>query len=355
MKFNEKLQNFKPYTPVTESFRIRLDANESAFNANRRFLAKFKKEILKVDYNRYPDPACTELREAFAKCFRVRPEQVVCGNGSDELLNLITETFASKGDRIAVFEKDFSMYAFYARLMECEVIEVPNRADFSADAEGMIEACRENGARIAFLSNPCNPTSLVLERKQISKLVSSLPETLVVVDEAYMDFADESTLGEVRRYDNLIILKTLSKAFGMAAIRLGFAVSSPEIAEILNRTRSPYNVNALTQIAGRLALSARPVMEENAEDLVELKNALFAGLKRIGEAAKGDFEPIEGETNFVCVKTSKVKQIQTYLKKRGISVRGFEGYLRITVGTEEENAEVLQCLDEAAGILWIEE
>lgn len=354
MKFNPKLENFKPYVPVTENYKIRLDANESCFNVNRRFLSKFRKEISRLDFNRYPDPTCAALREAFGKCFRVRPEQVVCGNGSDELLNLIAETFASKGDRVVTFAQDFSMYAFYSRLMECDVLELEKREDLTVDVEEAISACREGNARLLFLSNPCNPTSLVLDRKQVNKLVSSVPDTLVVLDEAYMDFSSESYLGELKKHDNLIVLKTLSKAFGMAAIRLGFAVTSTEIAGLLNTTRSPYNVNALTQIAGRLALSSRAAMEGRAEELTDSKTDLFNGLKKIEEISKGDFAPVDGETNFVYVRTSKVRQIDAYLRKRGISVRAFDGYLRITAGTDEENAELLQCLDEAAGILWIE-
>lgn len=353
MRFNEKLRDFKPYEPVTEEYRVRLDANESCFNATRRFMSRLKKEISRLDFNRYPDPTCRALREAFGKCYRVRPEQVVCGNGSDELLNLIVETFASKGDRVVTFEKDFSMYAFYSRLMECEVEELP-KTDLKVDVDAAIAACREGNARLLFLSNPCNPTSLVLDRRQIAKLVSSVPDTLVVLDEAYMDFSSESYLGERKKHDNLIILKTLSKAFGMAAIRLGFAVTSEEIAGILNATRSPYNVNAITQIAGRLALSSRSAMEGRAEELTDSRTELFNGLKKLEAVSRGDFVPVDGETNFVYVRTSKARQIDAYLRRRGISVRVFDGYLRITAGTEEENEELLQCLDEAAGILWIE-
>ena len=249
----EKLQNLVPYSPLEGDYPIRLDANESFLSPPPELLQQIGDAVARIPFNRYPDPYCVALCEKFASFFGVRPSNVVAGNGSDELIGLIVSSFAGAGDRMAVVKPDFSMYAFYAQAagVSVEVFEKPAET-LALDADALVAFARERDVRLVILSNPCNPTSLSASRGSVLRIVEGLPDRLVVIDEAYMDFSTGSVLDVVDRYDNLIVLKTCSKAFGMAAIRLGFAVSHPTLAIALKAAKPPYNVNSMTQAIGCL-------------------------------------------------------------------------------------------------------
>jgi histidinol-phosphate aminotransferase len=222
---NEKIRELVPYQPITGNYRIRLDANESFLVPENEILKAIQKDAVSVAFQRYPDPIAQELCEAFAKAYNVNVENVVAGNGSDELISLLFSSFLMKGECAVTLSPDFSMYSFYCGIAEGQNKEFKKRDDFSFSIDDLIDFVNKNKARMLIFSNPCNPTSLGVKREEIRKLVSSV-NALVVLDEAYMDFWDQSMLSEVNQYDNLIILRTCSKAIGAASLRLGFAVSN---------------------------------------------------------------------------------------------------------------------------------
>ncbi len=339
-QLNKKLINLVPYEPISGEYEIRLDANESFISISEQMREEICRVIATVDFNRYPDPLCTDLRRIFADNNGVSYENVAVGNGSDELISILMASFLEKGDKVITLSPDFSMYGFYCSGAECENIVLNKDEEFGVDVDKIISCANENKARMIIFSNPCNPTSLGIEADEVRRLIKST-SALVVLDEAYMDFWNESILSEVNDYDNLIVLKTCSKAVGLAAIRLGFAVANRTLTRAINAAKSPYNVNTLTQEIGKIILSNREYIEKSKAEILESKEALYESLCRYnGE----NFKVLESKTNFIYVKTSRAKEIFEKLKDCSIVVRCFGDGLRITAGTKEENDRLMSCL-----------
>ena len=338
-EINEKLRALSAYVPVDGTGCVRLDANESFLSLPQEVISAAKEAIDKLDFNRYPDPAAAELCEAFAAYYSVRPEHVVAANGSDELISIIFSSFLLRGEAFATIEPDFSMYAQGGHLAEARHIAI-SKPGWAIDVDQTIEICNSENVRLLIFSNPCNPTSLVLGREQVRKLVRGI-KGLVVLDEAYMDFSHESLLGEEEDFDNLIILRTCSKAMGMAALRLGFAIARPELADALRAAKSPYNVNSLSQALGAAVLDHPGLLREALEQILISRKALLGGLAEIGAKHPGRFILLPGETNFAALDMDGGREIQQELLKRGVAVRYTGGLLRVTCGAPEENRAFL--------------
>ena len=237
-------------------------------------------------------------------------------------------------------EKDFSMYSFYTSVVECRHVPYTKNDDYSVDMDDVIATAKKENARIIIFSNPCNPTSRVIGRSDVEKLVSSV-DSLVVLDEAYMDFSNQSLLSEFNRYDNLIILKTCSKAIGMAAVRLGFAVANSVLTKAMKAVKSPYNVNSVTQAIGEVVFSHPEYIDSSVKRLIEARDDLTERLTPICRDYPDRFKIIPSETNFIYVETPEAEKIFTYLKEAGIIIRKMSSdRLRITAGRNYENDAV---------------
>ena len=256
---NEKIRDLEPYEPIAGEYKIRLDANESFLCLPESVMASALHAMMRVELNRYPDPTAKDLCAAFAKSYKVKPACVAAGNGSDELINVIFQSFLMKGETYATLTPDFSMYDFYGYVSECRGIEIKKDENFTIDIDKVIETCNNENVKLLIFSNPCNPTSVGLTRETVRKIIRGV-SALVVLDEAYMDFWNESMLGEFENYDNLLILKTCSKAFGLAALRVGFAVGNEKLVRAIKAVKSPYNVNTCSQ------KMAEAVLKNRAED-----------------------------------------------------------------------------------------
>ena len=341
-KLSEKLENLEPYDPIQGEYEIRLDANESFIKTDYESITQGLRD---VDLNRYPDPYAKRLIQTYCDFYGVDPELVTAGNGSDELISIITACFLQKKDEVLCFSPDFSMYSFYSALYELEVTVAPKRSDLTIDVDDAIEKINSENIKAVLFSNPCNPTSLGLKKTDVVKLIRSV-SALVVLDEAYMDFWDEkeSLLKETEEYDNLIVLRTCSKALGMAALRLGFAVSNRRITEKLRAAKSPYNVNTLTQSVAEYLLRDKKAVAERIELCKAAKAELYDGIISLKMPY---FETIyPSVTNFVFVKTPRAREIFDFLLAKSIAVRYMGSYLRITAGSHEENNAVLGALKE---------
>ena len=341
-QLNEKIKDLKPYDPIQGSYRVRLDANESFLPLPQALVEEAKAAVERTAFNRYPDPAARELCQAFAACYGVQPQQVVAGNGSDELITVLFEGFLEKGDAFATVEPDFSMYAFNGHLHEARHVAIPKGRDLRLDVEAVAAACQREQVKLLIFSNPCNPTSLVCGREEMRKLIASLPETLVVLDEAYMDFSDQSLLGEVEDHPNLLVLRTCSKAFGMAALRLGFAVCGKTLAGALRAVKSPYNVNSLSQAVGTAVLRRKGELDRALETILRSRDQLYAGLRELGERYPGRFRLLPGETNFAALEMEDGRELLAYLARQGVAIRYTGGLVRVTCGAPEENKIVLE-------------
>ncbi|MBR5246712.1 MAG: aminotransferase class I/II-fold pyridoxal phosphate-dependent enzyme [Clostridia bacterium] len=311
-RLNDKVKNLTPYEPISGTYEIRLDANESFLTVPEEIENEMVEALKNSALNRYPDPMATKLLKGFADYFNVDPDCVTAGNGSDEIISVIMNAFLQKGDKILTLEPDFSMYRFYAEIAECESVKYQKNENLDVNIDDVIDMANKENVRIVILSNPCNPTSRIIKADEIRKLINNT-NALVVLDEAYMDFAvSESLMGEFQNYDNLIILKTCSKALGCAALRLGFAVANKTLTNVIRAVKSPYNVNSVSQALGEVLFSHPDYIDSCIETVVNSKKELYAELLKI-ESEK--IEKIyETHTNFVFMKAKNAKQIFEKMK-----------------------------------------
>ena len=343
----ESIRGLEPYEPISGHYDIRLDANESFLPLPTELIEQATLDALNDKTNRYPDPAAALICKAFAELYGVPRELVTAGNGSDELISLIAGAFFEPGEELVTLDMDFSMYRFYGEVFHTKVTVLPKTDDLTVDVDSVISYIQESGARGLIFSNPCNPTSLCLSRKQILRLIKSVPNCLVVVDEAYMDFADSSVLDDVEDYENLMVLRTCSKAFGLAAIRLGFAVANSTLTNALRAVKSPYNINALTQSVGYQVLQDGDYLIDCIDNLIHSRDKLYSGALFVHARHKLIHEVYPTATNFVLLETPKAVEIHAALLEQSIAVRLVGNrYLRISAGTKHENEAVLSALDD---------
>ncbi len=340
-ELNEKIKNLTPYDPIEGRYPIRLDANESFITLSKEMKAEIAEEIVNIHFNRYPDPYANAVREGFAQFFNVPKECVMAGSGSDEVISVLMNAFLQKGDTVLTLAPDFSMYAFYSSVVECKVVTVQKNADYTIDADKVIETANRENARLVVFSNPCNPTGRVLPKEEVRRLITSV-QSLVVLDEAYMDFSDQSLLSEFAQYDNLIILKTCSKAAGMAAMRLGFAVGQERLINVLQAVKSPYNLNTMTQTVGAILFSHPEVIRADIQRIVESRDELYAAFLKIEAEFPNAFHPIQPDANFVYVECADAAGIFEFLKEKGIVVRKMGDCLRVSAGRNYENDAVVE-------------
>ena len=339
---NDKIKNLVPYEPISGTYEVRLDANECPVSFPDDIRAQLVRAAEQVALNRYPDPLASELVNSFAEYYGIDPELVTAGNGSDELIFLVESAFLEKGDRMLVVSPDFSMYGFYSSICEVRCESFLKNDDLTLDVDALIGYVNREGIKLLIFSNPCNPTGGGITADEARKLVRSV-EALVVLDEAYMDFWDQSLLNEIDAYDNLIIFRTASKAVGAAALRLGFAVARPAISRALKAMKSPYNVNSISQAMGAVIYKNPEYLRERQKTIVKSRERLYNELKEISNP-KCDFTVYQSVANFVFVKTGYAREIWEYLKSSSIVVRLMGGYLRITAGTEDEVTRVLDAI-----------
>ncbi|MBQ8509926.1 MAG: histidinol-phosphate transaminase [Clostridia bacterium] len=341
----QKVREIEEYTPNTDICKIRLDANESPFNPSDEVLNEFKKVVSEIDFNRYPDPFAKELIESFAKIYKVDPKNVVAGNGSDELISLICGNLTENEDTVAVVSPDFSMYEFYSSLAGAQVISFGKDEKFQINFEKLTQVVNEKRSKIVIFSNPCNPTGALEKRDDIIKFIKNV-NAFVIVDEAYMEFSpvNESVLDLCDKFENLIVLKTTSKAYGAAALRLGFAISNEEIAKTLRKIKSPYNVNTVSQIYGKIILNHYHEIEARVREIKANTVYLREEIKKIENSS---IETIyETSTNFVLLKMKTPElavALHKKLKEKSIAIRCMAkgGFIRITAGKREEIDELL--------------
>ncbi len=341
-----KMKNRKTYEVDTNDYKIRLDANESYIDPGKLFKEEIEKAITAISLNRYPDDTYLSLRTAFGSYYGIPPELVVAGNGSDELLGFLIGGFLMKEETLLTFTPDFSMYKVFADLYESRMVQVDKPPQEAFTGDYIRKMAVECNARMILFSNPASPISNVISREEIETLLKQT-DALVVVDEAYMDFGEDSVLSLVGKYDNLLVLKTCSKAFGCAAIRLGFAAASKEVATALNTVRPPYNLNSITAAIGTLIYSKTDYIKGAISKIKAGRESLYRELLLLEE--KGIIKKVHAShTNCIYIETKDAEKIYEELRARSILIRKFENALRVTIGTEEENKSFLLALKEAA-------
>jgi len=316
--------------------KVKLDANESPFGFRIT-----QKIIQSIQTNRYPDPEAKSLKKAIAKDLKIRPENILQGNGSDELIYYLITTF---GGPVLYPVPTFSMYGIIAHAIDEKRIPVPLDHVFDLDLNRILLKIRKNKPKLIFLSSPNNPTGNCFSADRILKIIEAAANTsIVVVDEAYHPFAgDRGFIPMLRDYEHLLIMRTLSKV-GLAGLRVGFLIASEEIIREVNKVRLPFNLNSLSQAIALDALKNKKVLRRNMQLIISERERLFRELFRI----KG-ITPYPSEANFILFKVAESDRVYENLLKRGVLVRNMKGVvdgcLRVTVGTPGENEVFLKAL-----------
>jgi histidinol-phosphate aminotransferase len=334
----KSIRGLKPYDPgLLTDYRFKLDANENGFDVTTAARKKLLRELAKINFNRYPDPGTLDIRKALAKRNGVSPENVIIGNGSDELIHYIIQAFTDEGDRVVFPSPTFEMYKILATANSAVPVASELDGRFDIDVKDILK--KTSGAKIIFFAYPNNPTGNCFTRQKMEAVIKKAG-CLVVVDEAYFEFSKKTFINLLKRHKNLIILRTFSKAYSMAAARLGCLFAGREVTDVINKIRLPYNVNALSQAC------ARVMLKENTEAAVKVilseKEIMYGLLKDIYPVVKSD-------ANFLLIKVNNGARAKKDFEKNGISVRLFKDgilkdFLRLTIGRPEENRAALKIL-----------
>lgn len=335
----ENIKQLKPYSSARSEFsgvaKVFLDANENSFGSP---LTKW--------YNRYPDPLQWELKKKISTIKNIAPENILLGNGSDECIDLLIRAFCDpQKDNLIICPPTYGMYEVYAHINDVGIKEVPLHSNFQLNLEGLENAIDIN-TKLIFFCSPNNPTGNSMDREDIEMVVNNF-DGIVVIDEAYINYSrHRSFIGELKDYPNLVIMQTFSKAWGLAALRLGMNFASIEVIDILNKIKPPYNINQATQELAIKALDHIDDVNTMIKETVKQRDVLEKELAQIPFVQK----IYPSDANFVLVKMSDATAVYNFLKEKGIIVRNrsnvilCEDCLRITVGTPGENEQLLQVM-----------
>ena len=349
---------YVPGKPIAETARelglaeadiLKLASNENPLGSSPKAIEAIRRALGDLAY--YPDGSGFALKAAIAARTGALPEGIVLGNGSNDVLELVARAFLTREDSAVYAQHAFMVYALAVQAIGATHVEVPAKA-YGHDLAAMAAAIRPD-TKIVFLANPNNPTGTFLPWGEIEAFLAKVPpEVLVVIDEAYGEYLppDKASpaAGWLARFPNLVLSRTLSKAYGLAGLRVGFGLAHPEVAELMNRVRQPFNVNHLAMVAAEAALGDEAFIAEsramNAAGLAQLE----AGFRQLGLG----FIPSSG--NFIAVEVGEATRIYEALLRQGVIVRPVAGYglprfLRVTVGTAPQNARFLAALARALG------
>ncbi|HZK54530.1 MAG TPA: histidinol-phosphate transaminase [Desulfosporosinus sp.] len=339
-----EVRQLVPYETKHMPQCIKFDANENPFP----WPAEMRKSLYTEDlaFNRYPDGMGADLKSAIATYTETSAEGILIGNGSDELIQLVLLTFGGLGKSVIIHPPTFGMYQIYAQLTNTKVVAVPLLNGLALDTEKMLEAAKSPEANIIFICNPNNPTGSLFPREDILRLVRESGK-IVVIDEAYAEFSEETLIPDIEKYPNLVILRTFSKAFGMAGLRLGYLLGQPDTIALINRVRPPFNVNSFSQKAGILALEYLEAYQAQVQLIREETKQLHLELSQLpGVVVYPTW------ANFILFKPVDSDGWADKLLKRGFLVRNMGllpvlgKCLRMSAGLPEENKALLRALRE---------
>lgn len=344
--FSDKYSSLTPYTPgeqPQERKYLKLNTNESPFPPSP--LAQKLAREAAGDCQLYSDPECRALVSVAAEKFGIDKDNILFTNGSDEILNFSFMAFCDS-QHPAVFPNiTYGFYPVFAGVNNIPYEEIPLKADFSIDINDYIGI-----NKTIFIANPNAPTGIALSKADIEKIVASNPESVVVVDEAYVDFGAESSVSLIDKYDNLLVCQTFSKSRSLAGARLGFGIGSKELIKDLNTIKystNPYNINRMTMAAGIGALCDTQYFEKNCLKIAETREQTVSELQKLG------FTMTCSKSNFIFAKSDKIggKDLYLSLKEKGVLIRHFEtpllkDYNRITVGSKEQMEEFIKTVRE---------
>lgn len=359
----ESVKTITPYSPGKSSREVmeelglssvtKLASNENPLGPSPKAMEAIRAAVDQVHI--YPDPGWVELREDLGAFYNVDPDGVIIGRGSDEVIHMLGTSLLNPGDEVIYSLPPFALYPFTATVMDCAHVEIPSTGPrgMDHDLDAMADAITDK-TKLIFLGNPCNPTGTILTSAQIDAFMDRVPDhCLVAFDEAYVEYVQSPDYPDTFRYVRegrlCISLRTFSKAYGLAGMRIGYGIAAPEVAKAIRLTCEPFNAPLLSLVAARAALADRAFVESSVRVNEEGKTQLYAAFAQMGL----DYQPTEANFIFVEVGIDS-KECFNQLMRRGVTVRtgdifGFNEWIRVTVGTREQNQHFIDALRDVLG------
>ena len=347
------IKPYKPGKPIEEVRRelglkdvIKMASNENPLGPSPKALSAIKKYLNNI--NRYPEGGCFYLRQALSKRLKVKPEQIIFGNGSDELITLALRAFVNEGDEVVVAKPTFLIYEIASKIQGAKIKSVPTRY-FKYDLKAMKDAVNKN-TKLVFIANPDNPNGTYVAKYELEAFLKDLPSQVIVfIDEAYFDYVQERDYPSGLDYisKNVIVTRSFSKSYGLAGLRIGYGVSKPEIIKCMDSVREPFNVNSMAQVGALAALKDKKFLSRTKKLTQDGKKFLYSEFGKLG------LRYVPSVTNFVLFEVGNdADNICKALLKKGIIVRNMKAweldtFIRVTVGKEKENKRFIKELKKA--------
>jgi len=346
MKYIRKsIQELKEYTVPQDKYEVKLNQNESPYDVPEDLKEEISKRIMDADWNRYPSRTAIPLVEALSGYANFPAKGIVAANASNEILQAAFQTICDAGDKLIAISPGFAIYPYLSKIMDLNLIEVPLLEDFSFDVPEIIKEGRD--AKMVILALPNNPTGTTIPIEEIEEIAQNI-NGIFVVDEAYFEFSKKTAISLLDKYDNIIIIRTLSKAFGLAGLRLGYLLTNEKIAGAVQKAKLPFSVGIFGQIAGEVVLNKKEYIFVVVKKILDEKEKVFSELKQIPT-----IKPVPSSTNFILFKTQNVpgKELFDEMYRRGVLLRFFntprlKNTLRVTIGKPKGNKIFLKTLKE---------
>lgn len=347
----KEIQNFQPYVvaPIHESHVVNANENYMNFFRQPEIMTELMMRLATFEPEKYPKPMADDLRAVLGNYLGVAPASILAGNGGDEMITYVLHTFLNEGDTVLVHQPTFDMYEIGAEILGAKVVKVEDQRGYKRDQAGILDAIGKYQPKLTFLCNPNNPTGELLPASFIEECVKAA-DNVVLVDEAYMEFAEaESVVPLIGKYQNLIVLRTLSKAFGIAGLRCGYIAADPELIQAVAKVKAPYNLNSLTQLLASIIVEHKDTVLAVRDQIVAERKRLYGELKKIPSVTA-----YPSRTNFILLQVPEEKQDALFeaWRKADILVKKYTGNprlpgaFRITVTTADVDDAILKVMKE---------
>lgn len=341
MKEKQSVKELQPYVVNPIVCSVKLDANEGSKDLFKDLVKQLGEDFY---LNVYPDDTYIDLKKAISNYVGCKISNICVGNGSSELLDLCIKTFVDRDELILSLDPSFAMYSVYAKIFDTKYMGAKSEDDFVINADKVIHAIKENNPKVTIICNPNNPTGSMIKKDDVIRIIKST-DNIVIVDEAYMEFGDESVVEEIENYKNLIVVKTLSKAFSMAGIRTGYLLACEELVNTVEKVRPPYNLNSISAFLATKALEKKDKMITYVKEIKKEREKVYKSLLDM------NVKVFPSGANFIFFH-SDIKNLEEKLIKEDVLIRRFGGKLdnhyRVTIGSKDENNEFIKAMKKFA-------
>ena len=342
-----ELEGLVPYDAKDVRADVILSSNENPLNVPHELASKIAARTSDFSFNRYPDPTATALRRLIAEANGLEPENVLVGNGGDELIFDLLLAWGGPGRTLLDMPPTFTMYGIDAQAIGTTVARIPRNEDFSVDRDAVLARLDQGDVDIVIIANPNNPTGNLTDESLLIEILEAT-DAIVMVDEAYFEFSRHTMRPHMARHRNLVLLRTFSKAFSLAGLRVGYLLGDPEVVRELMKVRQPYSVNAYSQMVASIVFRERVVFEQGISDIIRGRDQLIHGLRLLHGV-----EVFDSEANYILFRVEHGSALwRDLLHNHSVLVRdfsrtpGLRDCLRVTVGTAEENRRFLDAVEE---------